>query len=123
MRGALNDKAELLVQVDGGGVVRIDDELDAAQPEPSVGELQHGGHERAANTLAVKVVVDGHAEARDAVAAGIALEVQTELPDNPPVDHGDQAVGVGVSLRKPLAPKLDSSDKGSCSVFENASGR
>jgi hypothetical protein len=105
---SLDFEPESLVEADGGGVVGVDSQLDAAESEPVEGKIEDGRDQRGADTLPLEVIVNAQTDAGGMTAPRGLLNVETGRPDNPAVDFGNQVVGTGAGSNQ---PRRDSTDR------------
>lgn len=104
----------LAIERDSAVVVGVDRQLQAAQSQPIVGEIQRGLHQRRPNALALPAIAHRHADLSDMRPARAAQAREPEIADHFTRHRGDQAVIRVVILRQPLAPQL----RARCKVWE-----
>jgi hypothetical protein len=78
--------------MNGGLVVGEHLQLDAAQVEPVVGQVQGSGHEQAAHALAPGVGVDHQAQAARMFEPGVKVAGDVNRANHPALPVGDESV-------------------------------
>src|SRR3954468_1358815 len=103
----LDLEPEFLVEGDGGGVVRVDAQLDAREVQPVVSEVEHCPHQGRSYALALPVVAYCHADAGDVThaPAGGGGE-KGDLPDHLVLYAGHQRERPFLRLRETLTPHI-----------------
>src|SRR5690606_19023341 len=99
--------AELLVQGNRPGVVRVDGELDAREVEPSIGQANHFAQQPAAHAATSPRVVDAHPDLANVAAARAAGgDNERRAADDLLLPAGHQHAPVLLPVQASLSPGL-----------------